>query len=258
MENFGRTAPLIKHIERKRSQEYTEETSRVSSEDESLAWHSPWRSSSSSPATSTANIAFPEAATAAATTATAAATTAAANAAAAAAAAAAASLQEHAACLKKEEGRQQQRQEEPQEELQEEPQEEPQEETHEERQSQCRNCGLPRTLSKGHAFYKGHFYCTHTAGPGAKSANEWLKEQEEKEAPKIPRTTAFTMRKKWENEHSFKPPENRRKPNKLRICQLCGLPKHKDYGHSQHQSEHFCAFYAGKSVELWLAERCKE
>src|SRR4029434_3264104 len=37
-----------------------------------------------------------------------------------------------------------------------------------------------------------------------------------------------------------------RKPNKPRICQLCGQQQQKDYGHSQ---------FGGITVELWLAEK---
>lgn len=116
----------------------------------------------------------------------------------------------------------------------------------------CHICSSPRTLQGGHPLYNGQFYCENIDGLGSKTARKWLEEQACLAA--LPRTTAFNFAKrckKWETE----PPAKKRKQHKVRICQLCGQPRQKPYGHSQHKSEHFCALYECKSVEMWLAER---
>ena len=71
--------------------------------------------------------------------------------------------------------------------------------------------------------------------------------------PKVPRTTAWN-RLKVERIKEMGG-EKERKPNKPRICQLCGQPRQNDYGHSQFGGEHFCALHSGITVELWLAEK---
>ncbi|CAL8324354.1 unnamed protein product [Merluccius merluccius] len=121
----------------------------------------------------------------------------------------------------------------------------------------CPICGRPRTLDTGHAFYKGSFYCDLEEGPGALTAREWLEAQQDpKDAGKLPRTTAWNIKQRWERTErrvggSSSPG---RKPHKLRICQRCLQPARKDFGHSRLEGTSFCALHAGKRVELWLAE----
>lgn len=122
----------------------------------------------------------------------------------------------------------------------------------------CQICGHARTLEEGHAYFKGQFFCAMEEGPGGRTARQWLEQQRGPEdVGRIPRTTAWNLQKKWERElaDEGRPEGKKRKPHKLRICKLCGQPQQKDYGHSQYDGEHVCAVYAGKTVELWLAQK---
>ena len=60
---------------------------------------------------------------------------------------------------------------------------------------------------------------------------------------------------RWRELRRWEGGKKERKPNKPRICQLCGQPRQNDYGHSQFGGEHFCALHSGITVELWLAEK---
>ncbi|XP_044025646.1 uncharacterized protein LOC122863320 [Siniperca chuatsi] len=106
---------------------------------------------------------------------------------------------------------------------------------------ECTTCGGPRRLD---VYYKGELFCSMTAGPSGKMAQQWL---EERKASTIPRTTLW---RRMKEEEDSEPPEGKkkRKTHKLRTCQKCSQPALKDFGHSQHHSkgkkEHFCAqFY---------------
>ena len=122
----------------------------------------------------------------------------------------------------------------------------------------CPICGGPRTLDTGHALYKGTTYCEVEDGPGAPTAREWLDTQQAPEdVGKIPRTTAWNLQQRFraaESQVAGSSSAPTRKTHKLRICQRCLQPAQKDFGHSRFKGTNFCALYAGKSVELWLAE----
>ncbi len=76
-------------------------------------------------------------------------------------------------------------------------------------------------------------------------------------SPKVPRTTAWRRRKAEEAAAAARAqgltPKIRRTPEHL-ICQKCGQPKTKEFGHSQFRGVHFCAQASGKTVAQWLEE----
>ncbi|KAK0132912.1 hypothetical protein N1851_031720 [Merluccius polli] len=115
----------------------------------------------------------------------------------------------------------------------------------------CDICGQARTLDGGHAYHGGVFFCAVEEGPGGRTPQDWLRQRLGPDAlGAIPRTTAWNQRSRLGRRQ--KPGGKARKPHKLRICQLCGQPKQRDFGHSQHRGEHYCALHGGKTVELWL------
>lgn len=67
-------------------------------------------------------------------------------------------------------------------------------------------------------------------------------------SPHVPRTTAWRRRKA----------EGRGLPLKRLceqyLCQKCGKPKTKEFGHSQFRGVHFCAKASGKTVQQWMEE----
>ncbi|XP_067280313.1 uncharacterized protein [Pseudorasbora parva] len=69
--------------------------------------------------------------------------------------------------------------------------------------------------------------------------------------PNVPRTTAWRRRKA----------EGRGLPLKRLceqyLCQKCGKPKTKEFGHSQFRGVHFCAKASGKTVQQWMEEMRK-
>lgn len=117
----------------------------------------------------------------------------------------------------------------------------------------CYICCQARTVDGRYAYIKGQFFCTVEEGPGGRTVQQWTREQLCPGDIQLPRTSAWNLKQRWERPN--KPGGKVRKAHKLRICQLYGQPRQKDYGHSQHGREHFCALYEGKTVELWLAER---
>ena len=89
------------------------------------------------------------------------------------------------------------------------------------------------------------FYCK-AADMHQKGPVQWLKEQGafDDRSLQVPKTTAWRMKAGKESN------------TKGYVCQQCGQPKLKEYGHSyQRGVGHFCALYECKSVELWLAEK---
>ncbi|CAL8332725.1 unnamed protein product [Merluccius merluccius] len=118
----------------------------------------------------------------------------------------------------------------------------------------CDICGQARTLDGGHAYHRGVFFCAVEEGPGGRTALDWISQRLGPDGlGEIPRTTAWNQQSRLGRRQ--KPGGKARKPHKLRICQLCGQPKQKDFGHSQYRGEHYCALYGGKTVELWLCEK---
>ncbi len=91
-------------------------------------------------------------------------------------------------------------------------------------------------------------------GLGGRTAGQWLEEQGSEEGD-MPRTTMWRLKRQ-----ALGPaPAPVNKTGKVRVCQLCGQPAQKQYGHSQLDTprgrEFFCALYEGKSLQLWLAEQ---
>lgn len=48
-------------------------------------------------------------------------------------------------------------------------------------------------------------------------------------------------------------PRKRQIPQQF-LCQKCGQPKTKAFGHSQFRDVHFCAKASGKTVAQWMEE----
>ncbi|KAK0132914.1 hypothetical protein N1851_031722 [Merluccius polli] len=110
----------------------------------------------------------------------------------------------------------------------------------------CDICGQARTLDGGHAYHGGVFFCAVEEGPGGRTPQDWLRQRLGPDAlGAIPRTTAWKQRSRLGRRQ--KPGGKARKPHKLHICQLCGQPKQRDFGHSQHRGEHYCALHGGKT-----------
>ncbi len=109
----------------------------------------------------------------------------------------------------------------------------------------------------GHAFYNVIVFCDMEEGPGGRTAGQWLQEQSS-QARNIPRTTMWWLKRLAQG----LAPAPVRKPYTLRVCQKCGQPAQKQFGHSQlnrpRGKEFFCALYEGKSLQLWLAKRRKD
>ncbi|XP_028648230.2 nematocyst expressed protein 3-like [Erpetoichthys calabaricus] len=76
--------------------------------------------------------------------------------------------------------------------------------------------------------------------------------------PSVPRTTAWRRKKKQEAEELAQqqgiPPKQRKKVEAF-VCQRCGRPKTKEFGHSRFGRETFCSTSAGRSVQEWLEEK---
>ena len=118
----------------------------------------------------------------------------------------------------------------------------------------CGVCGKKRHADTGHGYFRGVFYCKIEHGPGALDVNQWVTGQINPDQPyDVPRTTVWKNLKREEEGR-----ESSRKPHKLRICESCGQPAQKTFGHAQYQTEHFCAQYNCKAPELWLAEKREE
>ncbi|XP_036439120.1 uncharacterized protein LOC118816696 [Colossoma macropomum] len=123
----------------------------------------------------------------------------------------------------------------------------------------CNLCGQPKRLEFGHATYKGTSFCSNTSG---QSAHDWLTEQRRKagenKGRRIPKSTAWNMKRRRQKEQEAEELgislKERKRPG-YQICQLCGQPRQKAYGHSRYKGVPFCSAYEGKSVELWLAEQ---
>ncbi|XP_048023397.1 uncharacterized protein si:ch73-112l6.1 isoform X2 [Megalobrama amblycephala] len=69
---------------------------------------------------------------------------------------------------------------------------------------------------------------------------------------KVPRTTAWRRRKAEEEAAQRGLPLKRLSEQYL--CQKCGKPKTKEFGHSQFRGVHFCARASGKTVGQWMEE----
>lgn len=74
---------------------------------------------------------------------------------------------------------------------------------------------------------------------------------------RVPRTTAWRRRKLAEAATAAAAqgltPRKRQIPLQF-ICQKCGQPKTKEFGHSQFRGVHFCAKASGKTVAQWMEE----
>ncbi|XP_053732086.1 uncharacterized protein LOC128765389 isoform X3 [Synchiropus splendidus] len=126
----------------------------------------------------------------------------------------------------------------------------------------CQWCHQARHVSTGHALYKDVFFCSVMRG---QSVDQWLRKQRGGQAEDtIPRTTEWNLVQRLKREEAQEerdgddeeaPRRKKSKPYKLRICQQCGQPKQKDYGHCQYGGQHYCALYGCKTARLWLAEK---
>ncbi|KAM8866871.1 uncharacterized protein ACB058_005053 [Synchiropus picturatus] len=126
----------------------------------------------------------------------------------------------------------------------------------------CLWCHQVRHVSTGHAIYKDEVFCSIKHG---QSMDQWLREQRGSQAEDTtPRTTEWNLVQRLKREEAQEerdgddeeaPRRKKSKPYKLRICQQCGQPKQKDYGHCQYGGEHYCALYGCKTARLWLAEK---
>lgn len=85
-----------------------------------------------------------------------------------------------------------------------------------------------------------------TLGPEQRAAATRLS------SPKVPRTTAWRRRKAEEEAAQRGLPLKRLSEQYL--CQKCGKPKTKEFGHSQFRGVHFCARASGKTVGQWMEE----
>ena len=77
-------------------------------------------------------------------------------------------------------------------------------------------------------------------------------------APAVPRSAPWQRKVREEKQRQVKEmgiPKKSRKPFKHYLCQRCGQPKTREYGHSRFRREHFCSRAEGCSVEDWLAEK---
>ncbi|XP_057187565.1 uncharacterized protein LOC130552902 [Triplophysa rosa] len=72
--------------------------------------------------------------------------------------------------------------------------------------------------------------------------------------PKVPRTTAWRRRKAAEAAAAQGATKKKRQQTEQYVCQKCGQPKTKEFGHSQFRGVHFCAKTSGKTVEQWTEE----
>ncbi|XP_052471895.1 uncharacterized protein LOC128028661 [Carassius gibelio] len=72
--------------------------------------------------------------------------------------------------------------------------------------------------------------------------------------PKVPRTTAWRRRKAAEAAAAQGATPKKRNQTEQYICQKCGQPKTKEFGHSRFGGAHFCAKSSGKTVEQWMEE----
>ncbi|KAL1269404.1 hypothetical protein QQF64_031693 [Cirrhinus molitorella] len=72
--------------------------------------------------------------------------------------------------------------------------------------------------------------------------------------PKVPRTTAWRRRKAAEAAAAQGATPKKRQQTEQYICQRCGQPKTKEFGHSRFRGVHFCARASGKTVEQWMEE----
>ncbi|KAM9839434.1 uncharacterized protein ACBR49_016466 [Aulostomus maculatus] len=131
----------------------------------------------------------------------------------------------------------------------------------------CNVCGQPQHLDSDHAFYRGRFFCP-MEDKGKRTSEQWLRQQWESNSPSVPRTTSWRIRKRVgeeQEEGRQVPARKTHKPHKIHICQLCGLPMTKDYGHSLFSgltsggggktTERFCAMSQGLHPDLWLARK---
>ncbi|KAM8867727.1 uncharacterized protein ACB058_005668 [Synchiropus picturatus] len=129
----------------------------------------------------------------------------------------------------------------------------------------CPWCHQVRHVSTGHAIYKDEFFCSHKQGHEGQSMDQWLREQRGSQTEDTtPRTTEWNLAQRLKREEAEEerdgddeeaPRRKKSKPYKLRICQQCGQPKQKDYGHCQYGGEHYCALHGCKTARLWLAEK---
>ncbi len=68
----------------------------------------------------------------------------------------------------------------------------------------------------------------------------------------VPRTTAWRRKKLAEAAQGLTP--RKRQIQQQFLCQKCGQPKTKEFGHSQLQDVHFCVKASGKTVAQWMEE----
>ncbi|XP_059897007.1 uncharacterized protein LOC132449402 [Gadus macrocephalus] len=110
----------------------------------------------------------------------------------------------------------------------------------------CPTCAQPRTLDTGHALYKSSAYCeSEAASPLVSGSSANRPRRTPGRCPGPPCGTS---------------PAGRRSRSAAPLpldanCQRCLQPAQKDFGHSRFDGESFCSLYAGKGVDLWLAER---
>ncbi|KAG9278285.1 hypothetical protein AMEX_G6129 [Astyanax mexicanus] len=123
----------------------------------------------------------------------------------------------------------------------------------------CHLCGQPRRMEFGHVTYKGKSFCSTASG---QSAPDWLAEQKWVDGScrgrNVPRTTAWNTQKRRQREQEAEEfgvrLKDRKRPG-FHICNLCGQPRQKDFGHSRYKGVPFCSLYEGISVEEWLAKQ---
>ncbi len=70
----------------------------------------------------------------------------------------------------------------------------------------------------------------------------------------VPRTTAWRRKKLSEAAAAQGLTPRKRQIPQPFLCQKCGQPKTKEFGHSQFRGVHFCAKASGKTVAQWMEE----